>query len=626
MLSINSYTYHLGERKLFDNISFFIGAGEKVALAGINGSGKTTLLGKIASEPRPKEIVLSGSIKIGYLPQHLPWESDKSVVDEVLSGQDDLSELEAELAHYNDILVTSTDYEGDAYMKAIEKVAELSERLGTINPHELKARAERVLKGLGFEDKDLNKPCKEFSGGWKMRISLAQILLDEPDLLMLDEPTNHLDINSVVWLEDYLQKYAGALILISHDRRFLDNITTRTVEIIKGKAHDYPFSYSRYLVEREIRNEQQLKTAANQEKEIERTKQLIDRFKAKASKASMAKSLEKKLDRMDVVEVDDFNQRSIAGRFLYSKNPGKVVLKTKGLSKKYGPKQVLEDIDIEVERGDKVALVGKNGVGKSTLLKIVCQQQDASDGSYQWGHNVELQYFSQDGPDMLNKKTTPLEHMEATAPNDQFTMCRGILGSFLFSGEDVDKKVSVLSGGERTRLVLAQLAINPSNVLVLDEPTNHLDIPTKDHLKDALRSYDGTVIVVSHDREFLAGWCNKVIELRTGDCKEFPGDIDDFLAAKKKEDIHAYAAVDAPKKEAKTAEKVKSPVDNKPNKAEENRKKKIEKEIESLESELADLTEKLNAAQPGKEQDKWLKLYAEADGKLNSLMEEWANF
>ena len=539
-----------------------------------------------------------------------------------MSGQEDLTALEEELNKYNKVLVESTEYESPEYMTAIEKVSELSERLGTLNPHELQAKAEKVLKGLGFEDKDIKKPCAEFSGGWKMRISLAQILLDEPELLMLDEPTNHLDINSVIWLESYLKDYKGALILISHDRRFLDNITTRTIEIIKGKVYDYPFPYSKYLVEREIRNDQQLRTAANQEREIEKTKQLIDRFRAKASKASMAKSLEKKLDRMDLIEVDNFNQKAIAGKFLYSKNPGKTVLKVEGLHKHYGEKHVLNDISVEIERGDKVALVGKNGVGKSTLLKIVCGQTDKASGNFTWGHNVERQYFSQDGPDMIPRKLTPLEHIELHAPNDQFTQCRSILGSFLFSGEDVEKKVSVLSGGERTRLVLAQIAINPSNVLVLDEPTNHLDIPTKEHLKKALSAYDGTVIVVSHDREFMAGWCNKVIELEKGGSREYPGDIDDFLAEKMKADLDSYAMVDAPKKtaavkETKEKKKTEAPKNN-------FKKQQTEKEIEKLEAEMAVLTEKLNSVKPGAEMDEVLAKFAKADAKLNQLMEAWA--
>ncbi|TXC78848.1 ABC-F family ATP-binding cassette domain-containing protein [Luteibaculum oceani] len=623
MLSINGYTYHLGERALFDNISFFVGPGEKIALAGINGSGKTTLLGKIAGTPRPKEIALAGNCRIGYLPQHLPWQSEKTVLDEVLSSQEELSGLEEELEFYNNQLVTLTDYESAEYTKAIEKVSELSEKLGTVNPHEIEAKAEKVLKGLGFTDEDISKPCSTFSGGWKMRISLAQILLEDPDLLMLDEPTNHLDINSVVWLERYLKDFRGAIILISHDRRFLDNITSRTIEIVKGKAYDYPFTYSKYLVEREIRNEQQLATQRNQEKEIERTKQLIDRFKAKATKASMAKSLEKKLDRMDVIEVDDFNQKSIAGKFLYSKDPGKIALRVESLAKSFGDKTIFNDISFEIERGDKVALVGKNGVGKSTILKIACGALKEDGGECKWGHNAEVQYFSQDGPDLIPKNRTPLEHMELFAPNDQFTMCRTILGSFLFSGDDVDKKVTVLSGGERTRLVLAQLAINPSNILVLDEPTNHLDIPSKDHLKDALRSYPGTVIVVSHDREFLAGWCNKVIELREGESKEFPGDIDAFLKEKEKEDLTAYSMTE---KSVKAKKEPKPKVDQKPKANSDSREKvKLEKEIEKVEAELGILTKKLDEVKPGKEQDEILSKYGELDSKLNVLMEKWAD-
>lgn len=623
MLSINSFTYHLGERALFDNISFFVGIGEKIALAGINGSGKTTLLGKIAEPNRPKEIVISNQNKIGYLPQHLPWQSEKTVLEEVLSAQEELAEMESQLEHYNNILVTSTDYEGQEYSTAIEKVSELSERLGTINPKEIEAEAEKVLKGLGFTDKDMSQPCSSFSGGWKMRIALAQILLDNPDLLMLDEPTNHLDINSVVWLERYLQNFKGAIILISHDRRFLDNITNRTVEIIRGKAHDYPFTYSKYLLEREIRNEQQLATQRNQEKEIERTKQLIDRFRAKASKASMAKSLEKKLDRLDVVEVDDFNQKAIAGKFLYSKNPGKVALSLNKLDKSYGDKQVLKDITFEVLRGDKVALVGKNGVGKSTTLKIISGQTDVSGGSFQWGHNAEVQYFSQDGPDLIPKKLTPLEHMELHAPNDRFTMCRSTLGSFLFSGEDVDKKVSVLSGGERTRLVLAQIAINPSNILVLDEPTNHLDIPSKEHLKQALRDYPGTVIVVSHDREFLSEWCDKVIELQEGACKEFPGDIDDFLAEKMKEDLTSYALTDKTPKVK--ADKAKKPTPPAPKSSTQKEQEKLEEEITQLEEDLAQLTTKLNSVKPGKEQEQILAEYGKKDQLLQDKMAIWSS-
>ncbi|MGB0167315.1 MAG: ABC-F family ATP-binding cassette domain-containing protein, partial [Luteibaculum sp.] len=529
-------------------------------------------------------------------------------------------------AYYNEQLITLTDYESPEYTTAIEKVSDLSEKLGSVNPHEIEAQASKVLKGLGFTDEDMLKPCSTFSGGWKMRITLAQILLDNPDLLLLDEPTNHLDINSVVWLENYLKTFNGAIILISHDKRFLDNITTRTIEIVRGKIYDYPFSYSKYLVEREIRNEQQLATQKNQEKEIERTRQLIDRFKAKANKASMAKSLEKKLDRIDVVQVDDFNQKTIAGRFLYSKDPGKIILKVDELNKSFGDKHVLQNISLEINRGDKLAIVGKNGVGKSTLLKIICGNLEVDKGEYKWGHNTELQYFSQDGPDLIPKKTTPLEHIEMHAPNDQFTQCRAMLGSFLFSGDDVDKKVSVLSGGERTRLLLATLAINPSNILVLDEPTNHLDIPSKEHLKAALSAYQGTVIVVSHDREFLSGWCKKVIELTQGEGKEYPGDIDDFLKEKQKEDLTAYSLTNKPdQKEKKSPTTSNKAEPKKPSPKPQDRElQRLEKDIDELEKELNNITNKLNSAKPGKEQEDLLKAYAEKDSVLKAKMEQWA--
>lgn len=532
MIGISGLNLHLGGRTLFNNISFFIGVGEKVALAGINGSGKTTLLNIIA-ESSDKAVNLEPGKVLGYLPQHLHFTSSQTALSEVVGAVGDIKQLQIDVDRIAIELTERTDYESDEYTQLTEDISVKAERLALLEPDKIEGKAMKLLKGLGFNDNDVHKLYEEYSGGWKMRIELAKILIQEPDIILLDEPTNHLDIQSIIWFENYLQSFEGTAIIISHDQRFLDNVTNRTVEIIQGIAHDFPMNYTRYLDERALRVEHMERTAKNQEKEQKRTQELIDKFRAKASKASMAKSLQKKLDRMEDIDMPNFNQKEAAINFSFSRNSGKEVLRTEGICKAFEKKTVLNDVNLTINRGDKVALVGKNGIGKSTILKILKGILPKDEGEIFFGHEVHTAFFMQDEGDKLDGNQTILGAVESVASPDTYLMARGICGSFLFSGEDVDKKIKVLSGGERNRVALAQIAINPYNTLVLDEPTNHLDIPTKERLKMALKKFPGTVVVVSHDRAFLSGLCSTILEIQNGETKEFLGDIDAFIDREK---------------------------------------------------------------------------------------------
>ena len=539
MISFQQVSLQYGERKLFDNISFQINARDRIGLVGKNGAGKSTILKaimKIASV-ESGQIVVPNDITLGYLPQEMKYTDSRSVLSEAMMAFTDLHQLEKEIDHLNHQLTERTNYESEEYMELAERIADRSERLHYLNSESAEANAVKTLLGLGFRESDLNRSTREFSGGWRMRIELAKILLQAPDIFLLDEPTNHLDIESIQWLESFLAQYHGAVLLISHDRAFLDRVTTRTVEISLGKIYDYAVSYSKYVNLRKERREQQLAAYRNQQKQIEDTREFIERFRYKATKAVQVQSRIKQLEKLDIIEIDDEDLTRINIRFPKAPRSGAVVVKTENLSKQYGNNLVLDKLELIVERGEKIAFVGRNGEGKTTLSKIIVGELDYT-GELKLGHNVRIGYYAQNQDELMDSGLTVFDTIDRVAVGEIRTKIRDILGAFLFSGEDIDKKVKVLSGGERSRLALARLLLEPYNLLVLDEPTNHLDMRSKDILKQALVNYDGTLIVVSHDREFLDGLTEKIYEFRDKKIREYRGNIFDFLKKKNLESLH----------------------------------------------------------------------------------------
>lgn len=530
MLGINNVFIKYGDRTVLDRISLSINEGDRVGLVGLNGAGKSTLLKIMAGDVSPHDgnVVRPNGTSIGFLHQDMSLPKGKTVLEETLSILAEVQQLEADIDKVNHQIETRTDYESESYLNLFNELDELNERFRVMGGNTIQVDAEKILMGLGFMPADFDRLTDEFSGGWQMRIELTKMLLQRPDYLLLDEPTNHLDIESIIWLEQFLETYEGAVIVISHDKTFLDNVTKRTIEIDLGKTYDYKANYSKYLVLQEERREMQKNAFENQQKEIARKEQLIDRFRAKANKAKMAQSLMKELNRMDKIELDSVNSGKMKLNFPPSPRAGEVVVKVKNLTKTYGERNILNDVNLEIIRGERVAFVGKNGEGKSTLSKIILGQVQA-EGTAELGYNVAVGYYAQNQAETLNPKLTVLETIDQVAPFEMRTKLRGILGSFLFSGEDVDKKVSVLSGGERARLALACMMLRPINLLVLDEPTNHLDIRSKDVLKDAILRYDGTLIIVSHDRDFLEGLTDKVIEFNNKKLKPYLGDVKYFL-------------------------------------------------------------------------------------------------
>jgi ATP-binding cassette subfamily F protein 3 len=530
MISVNSVTVSFGGYDLFDNVSFLINPKDRVGLAGKNGAGKSTMLKLLAGVQNPTkgEISKPNDYKIGYLPQDMIHQHGRTVYDETATAFEEIQQLEQRLEVINEELNTRTDYESDAYMNLITELTDINNRLGYMGSENRDEEIEKILKGLGFERTDFARQTTEFSGGWRMRIELAKILLRKPDILLLDEPTNHLDIESIQWFEETLDNYAGAVLLISHDKQFLDNVTTRTIEISNQKIYDYKTNYSRYLELRKERKEQQENAAKNQQKVIDQTEALIDKYRAKASKAAFAQSLIKKLDRMEIVEVDESDTAAMSFRFPPPAPCGKVVLTIENAGKVYGTKRIFKDANFILTKGEKISLVGRNGEGKSTFIKMVAQQTDF-EGLIQLGHNVKMGYFAQDQAEKLDQNKTVFETIDELAVGDVRKNVRGLLGSFLFGGEDIDKKVRVLSGGERGRLALCKLLLEPYNLLLLDEPTNHLDIRSKEVLKKALLAYEGTVIIVSHDRDFLTDLTEKMYEFRNGQVKEHLGGITEFM-------------------------------------------------------------------------------------------------
>ena len=600
MISVNSVTVSFGGYDLFDNVSFLVNPKDRIGLAGKNGAGKSTMLKLLAGlqNPTKGEISKPNDFKIGYLPQDMIHQQGKTVFEETATAFQEMQKLEDRLVVINHELETRTDYESDSYMKIIDELTEITHRLDVIGANNRDEEIEKILKGLGFERSDFNRPTAEFSGGWRMRIELAKILLQKPDILLLDEPTNHLDIESIQWLEEFMETYSGSVMLISHDKQFLDTVTNRTIEISNNKIYDYKTNYSRYLVLRQERREQQENAAKNQQKIINQTEVLIDKYRAKASKAAFAQSLIKKLDRMEIVEVDESDNATMFFKFPPPAHSGKIVLTVEHAGKKYGEKQIFSDANFILTKGEKIALVGRNGEGKSTMIKMIAKQIEF-EGNVTLGHSVMMGYFAQDQAEKLDKTKTVFQTIDELAVGDIRKQVRTLLGSFLFSGDDIDKKVSVLSGGERGRLALCKLLLEPYNFLVLDEPTNHLDIRSKEILKKAIQDYEGTVILVSHDRDFLDGLVHKMYEFKNGQVKEHLCDINEFMQKVKMNRLNEMNSSKNPfvkpkeaKQETPKAE-VKNDEREKELKQIKNQISKSEKEIERLEAEIKAFDDKL---------------------------------
>lgn len=601
MISVNSVTVSFGGYDLFDNVSFLVNPKDRIGLAGKNGAGKSTMLKLLAGQQNPTkgEISKPNDYKIGYLPQDMIHQHGRTVYEETATAFEEIQRLEKRLEVINHELSTRTDYESDAYMDLITELTDLNTRLDYIGAGNREEEIEKILKGLGFERSDFSRQTAEFSGGWRMRIELGKILLQKPDILLLDEPTNHLDIESIQWFEETLDLFAGSVMLISHDKQFLDNVTSRTIEISNQKIYDYKTNYSRYLVLRQERKEQQENAAKNQQKVIDQTEALIDKYRAKASKAAFAQSLIKKLDRMDIVEVDDSDTAAMSFKFPPPAACGKVVLTIENAGKVYGTKRIFKDVNFILAKGEKIALVGRNGEGKSTIMKMIAKQTDY-EGNIILGHNVKIGYFAQDQAEKLDQNKTVFETIDELAVGEIRKNVRTLLGSFLFGGDDIDKKVRVLSGGERGRLALCKLLLEPYNLLILDEPTNHLDIRSKEVLKRALLGYEGTAIIVSHDRDFLTDLTEKMYEFKNGKVVEHLGGITEFMQKLKMarlNEMNTKTPFVKPKAEAKEEKPKTVAVNNETEKELKNLKSlinKSEKEIERLENEIKSIDEKLS--------------------------------
>ena len=638
MISINNLSIHFTGEFLFRNISFNIKEKDRIGLVGKNGTGKTTILNIIARIQKPEsgEIVFPSGQTIGYLQQEMKISSIKTVYNEAITAFSEILELKKKIENLSEELTNRIDFETEEYLKIVNNHSEASEKFRIIGGLTIQAETERILGGLGFEKEDFNRPLQQFSNGWQMRVELAKILLRKPKLLLLDEPTNHLDIVSIQWLEEFLIKYSGAIVLVSHDRAFLDNITSRTIEISIGKIFDYKGNYSEYVIRRQQRLEQQKSEYNNQQKEIRQIERFVERFRYKDTKAKQVQSRVKMLEKMDEIEVEDFDHSSIHFRFPHAPHSGKIVVNTKELSKNYGSKNIINDINFLAVKGEKIAFIGRNGEGKSTMAKIIVGDLDF-DGELNIGQNVKIGYYAQNQWEMLDPEKTVFETIDDVAVGDIRAKIRGLLGSFLFSEEDIEKKVKVLSGGEKSRLSLAKLLLIPVNLLILDEPTNHLDMQSKDVLKNSLLQFDGTLIIVSHDRDFLQGLTNKVYEFRNKSIKEYPGDIYDYLNSRNMEslkelEVFAKEKKISAKKETKTESKIKWERSKNLDKKIRKVKKQIaasELAIEKLENEIVEVN--LILSNPGENNERISsgEIYKDYDNlktRLTSEMSKWEEF
>ncbi len=625
MLNVHKLSISFQGENLFEDVSFRLKGGDKVGLVGKNGAGKSTLLKIISGdlEHEVGQIAKEKELKIGLLKQDFDFAHGKTILEETYKAFEDLRFMESELERLGNELGSRSDYESDAYHDIMVAMNDVQHRYEMLGGYSYQGDAEKVLIGLGFGRDRFDEPVDNLSGGWRMRIELAKLLLQNNDILLLDEPTNHLDIESIIWLEDFLKAFSGAVVIVSHDKMFLDRVTNRTIEIVRGRIYDYPKPYSEYLDLRKEIRDQQMAAQKNQQKQIEQTEKLIEKFRAKATKASMAQSLIKKLDKIDRIEIDEEDTRLMKVSFPVSQDPGKVVLELEDVSKSYGDLQVLRNVNMMVERGSKIAFVGQNGQGKTTLARIMVGELGC-EGKAKQGHNVQIGYFAQDQADHLDPAKTVLETMTEAANEFNRAKVRDILGAFLFQGEDVDKYTRVLSGGERNRLALAKMLLQPLNVIIMDEPTNHLDMQSKQVLKEALNKFEGTLVMVSHDREFLQGLAGKIYEFKDRKIKEFLGDIDYYLEqrklanlreAEKRTEENSNKNLNSNKEDYENQKKVK---------ALKNKISKIESSIHDLEKEIRAMDVDLETnydetvSNPG-----FFDNYQEKKEELNRFMQKW---
>ena len=632
MISINNLTVAFGGFTLLNDINFHINDNDKIGLVGKNGAGKSTLLKIILGLNTPTEgkVVRPAGLKIGYLPQQMEHAKDKSVIDETLTAFSELFDMQKKIEEISEQLAQRTDYQSKEYERLIISLNEYNDRVSLIENEPVESQAERVLIGLGFKREEFSRPTSTFSQGWNMRIELAKILLRKPDMLLLDEPTNHLDIESIEWFEDYLKNFNGAIVLISHDRKFLDNITNRTVEIMLGRIYDYKVPYSRYKILRKERIEQQRAAYENQQRMIDKTEEFIERFRYKATKSNQVQSRIKQLEKLERIEVDLEDTAAMTVKFPPAPRSGQVVFKAKEAVVGYGSKVIISGVNITIERGEKIAFVGRNGEGKTTMMRVITRELFPIDGEASLGYNVDLGYYAQNQEDILDKNDTVYDTLDKIAVGDIRTRLRDILAAFLFKGEDIDKKVAVLSGGERARLAMAKLMLKPHNLLALDEPTNHMDLLSKDILKQALLKYDGTLVIVSHDRDFLDGLVNKVYEFRDGTVKEHLGGISDFLERKRLATLSELERKATPAAAVEEKPKSRPSVSYAEQKEQAREVKRHRARVERCEDEISRLEEKLGAVEKSLAEKsdsqgltELLNEYEELKGLLDKKMDEW---
>ncbi len=635
MISVNNVTVSFGSWNLLDGINFHISENDKIGLVGKNGAGKSTLMKLITGEQSPSagSIEKPAGVRIGYLPQIMEHHRGHSVMEEVLSVFSYIHEMEDELTRITAQLAERTDYESRDYAALIERMNEISDSLALEGGESPRAQAQRVLFGLGFKEEELDRLTETFSQGWNMRIELAKILLSRPDVLLLDEPTNHLDIESIGWFEEYLKAFRGSVLLVSHDRKFLDNVTTRTVEILLGHVNDYKVPYSRYLVLRAERLAQQTAAYENQQRMIEKTEDFINRFRYKPTKSNQVQSRIKALEKLDRIEIDETDNARMTLKFPPAQRSGDIVFKGTDLTAGYPQKLVFRNAQIEIKRGEKVALIGRNGEGKTTLMRVIMRELDPMEGEARVGHNVHIGYYAQNQEDILDPSETVFGTLDRIAVGEIRTRLRDLLGAFLFKGEDIDKKVSVLSGGERARLGMAKLMLSPYNVLALDEPTNHMDIRSKDILKQALKSFDGTLIVVSHDRDFLDGLVDKLYEFRDGRVMEHLGSVQEFLEKRKMESLQELERrFPGPEEKSVGRQKAQQMQKFQEQKSFGKEQRKIQNRVSFLEKEIAKQEDRMGEietvlANPG-EKDDMMELtreYLELKRALDAHTDEWTS-